>query len=312
MKICVQSQDLIDQFGFEDGYRMIREAGFEGIDWNIDHAWRFGELLKAERLENLCIFEQSQEDILAYYREELEAIRKNGLAISQAHAPFGAYDPARPEILDYAIEIYKSIIRFCGTVGCPRLIIHGITHQPRYQNVTPAECNALNHKLYESLIPTLQEVKSVTVCLENCPGWSTFGGYTNFWSGYCCDPHEATAEIDRYNEKAGVPCFGFCLDTGHLHLTRIFFHSYLSVLGNRVCALHVHDNVQTRDSHLMPYTGSIDWKEFTDALRDIGYTGDISFETFAQTTTERLPRELVPVFLGTVAQIGCYFRKQLK
>ena len=49
-----------------------------------------------------------------------------------------------------------------------------------------------------------------------------------------------------------------------------------------------------------------------DSLHDIGYTGDLSFETFAQTRRSRLPAELVPLFLQTIAGIGDDFRTRIQ
>ena len=62
---------------------------------------------------------------------------------------------------------------------------------------------------------------------------------------------------------------------------------------------------------MMPYTGSLDWKRFIEAMRSIGYDGDLSFETFAQTATSYVPRELVPMFLKTIYEIGNYFRMEI-
>ncbi len=36
MKLSVQNGNLAYVFGKETTYRMIREAGFEAIDWNLD------------------------------------------------------------------------------------------------------------------------------------------------------------------------------------------------------------------------------------------------------------------------------------
>ena len=312
MKISVQSQDLVDDLGIQNAYRMIKNAGFEAIDWSLDHAWKFKDLLRAERLENLSIFEKSQDEILAYYREELDAIRENGLAITQAHAPFPAYEPGRPDILEYAIRIYKNMILFCDTVGCPRLIIHGITKQERNPNATPADIARLNDKLYESLIPALQSTKNVTVCLENLFTNATELHGHDFWEGHCSDPHLAVEIIDRLNEKAGKVCFGLCLDTGHLNLLRKPFHSYVPILGKRICALHIHDNSQLNDSHMMPYTGTVRWDDFLKEMKAIGYDKDLSFETFAQTQKSRLPKALLPTFLRSIADIGNYFREELQ
>ena len=311
MKVCIQSGDTVYDFGADAAYRMIREAGFEGIDWNIDHSWKFSELRSAEKLEGLCIFEKSEEEILQYYKAELDAIKKNGLEISQAHAPMPAYDYRRPEILDYAIEIYEKIIRFCAVVGCRNLIIHGVARNTNDKEMTPKTRAKLNAKLYESLIPTLREVDCVKVCLENCFSTDKGFGDIKYRCGYGCDPHSVAAEIDRLNELAGLNCFGFCLDTGHLHLLRVAFEDFIPVLGNRIAALHIHDNSQSADSHLMPYAGSIDWGDFVKELKNIEYSGNLSFETFAQTWKKRLPEALVPVFLETIAKTGKYFRQEI-
>lgn len=309
MKISVQSQNLVDQFGIERAYEMIREAGFEAIDWNIDHAWNSKEVYAAEVFEGLSIFERPQDEILAYYAEELDAIRRNGLAITQAHAPFGTLD--KPEVLDYAISIYKNMIRFLGAVGCPRVVIHGITKRENRPDLSPADIEAMNLKLYSSLIPTLLETGNVTVCLENLFTRATALGF-DFWEGCCSNPYEAVSYIDRLNAEAGKEVFGLCLDTGHLNLLRKPFHAYVPIVGKRICALHIQDNMQSNDTHVMPYAGSTKWADFLKEMKAIGYDKDLSFETFAQVTSKRLPGELVPSFLRTIADIGKYFRAELE
>ncbi len=311
MKISVQSQNLVREFGAESAYRMMREAGFEAVDWNIDHGWKFSEVLKAPGLEGLSIFEKPIDDILEYYSEELAQIRKNGLTVSQAHAPFPPYATGREDILEYAIGIYQNCIRLCQAVGCKNLIIHGISRSVGDTDMTDERYEELNMRLYEALIPVLSQT-DVVVCLENIFTGATRLGNYNFYEGVCSNPHVAAEWIDRLNEKAGKTCFGLCLDTGHLNLLRKLPNSYIPIVGNRICALHIHDNMQSFDSHLMPYTGSIQWSEMLKELRAIGYQGDLSFETFGQTGTQRLPRELVPVFLRTIAEIGHYFKRELQ
>ena len=310
MKISIQSETLVKYYGAEDAYGMIREAGFEAIDWNIDTAWDFDTIKNAEHLCGLCPFERSPEEIRAHYASELAVIRKNGLEIVQAHAPFECYAPGRPDILEYAISIYKKIIPFLDEVGCKYLIIHGLTKNEHMDYLSPKEAEALNLHLYESLIPTLQQTKQIKVCLENL-FTNTLKLARGFWEGVCSDPHLAVAMIDDLNAKAGKEYFGLCLDTGHLNLLRKPMHAYIPIVGKRILCLHIHDNLQNADSHLMPYTGSIWWSHFLAELRAIGYAGDLSFETFAQVDRKRLPDELVPVFLAAIADIGGYFRREL-
>jgi sugar phosphate isomerase/epimerase len=51
------------------------------------------------------------------------------------------------------------------------------------------------------------------------------------------------------------------------------------MIGDKLKAVHIHDNMGKEDEHLIPGDGIIDWNAFADALREIGYTGVISLET---------------------------------
>ena len=88
--------------------------------------------------------------------------------------------------------------------------------------------------------------------------------------------------------------------------------TYIRTLGKRIKALHIHDNDAVSDQHLMPFAGCFRWKEFIDALKEIGYDGDLSFETFCQYRSDRMEKDYVPVFLRAVADIGEIFRSKLQ
>ncbi len=307
MKICVQSGTIVFDHGYEKGYELFREAGFEAIDWNIDVDWN-SKAIRAGDTTKECIFDRPIEEVIEHYAAEVEILKKNGLVLSQAHAPFPAYVVGKPEVLDYAIEVYKQCIRLCSHYECRNLVIHGISLTPADSINTPADIDALNMKLYSSLIPTLLEVGNVTVCLENL-----FSGKgRHFMEGTCSDPHKAVEYIDALNEMAGKEVFGFCLDTGHINLLQKDMRTYIPVLGKRIKALHIHDNDGLSDAHLAPYTGTIDWKAFYTALREIGYEGDLDFETFAQTRKERMDAEIVPLYLKMIAECGKHFRNKIQ
>ena len=137
----------------------------------------------------------------------------------------------------------------------------------------------------------------ITICIEN------------MFSIPLCS---TARQIKRIINDAGGKNLAICLDTGHLNVLRIPFHDYIPILGKRILCVHIHDNNQNSDSHLMPYVGSIFWKDFLVELKKVGYSGDISFETSAQTSANRVPRELTPVFLRTFHAIAEYFRTQLQ
>ena len=306
MKLCVQDARLHKTYGYKKAYEAIRAAGFEAIDWNIDTELR-SKMIRSATYEGNTIFEKSVDEMMAYYQEELDAIRDAGLTISQAHAPFPCYDfeCVREDTFDFMIEVYKKIIILLDRVGCKNMIVHGITLDKKDRINTPETIRALNKKLYTSLIPTLQQT-NVTVCLENL-----FKNSYPTTPGHCSNPYEAVQEIDELNALAGKECFGLCLDTGHLNLVGLEPRTYMPILGKRIKALHIHDNDGLLDQHKAPYTGKFKWADFYTILKDIGYEGDLSFETFMQTDPTVIEEPLLLPWLTLIAQIGDFFRKKI-
>lgn len=306
MRISVQNGGIIEHIGAERCYTAIKEAGFTAIDWNLDHGLTPTQI-KGLAYAGVSIFERPIQEVLDHYAPELALIRKNGLTITQAHAPFPAYVPGHPEVLEFMIGIYESCIRLCHHAGCKNLVIHSISLAESDLDNTPETIAAMNRRLYESLIPTLLEC-NVTVCLENL-----FTRRPLATEGACSDPHEAVQMIDALNEKAGREVFGFCLDVGHLNLLNKNLRTYIPILGKRIKALHIHDNDGRDDLHLAPMTGTINWGVFCDCLRGIGYEGDLSFETFMQTRiAHRFDDDLILAWLKLIFATGESFRNRIQ
>jgi sugar phosphate isomerase/epimerase len=118
--------------------------------------------------------------------------------------------------------------------------------------------------------------------------------------------------IDRYNAIAGKECFGLCLDTGHLNLLKLDMRWYIPILGKRIKAVHIHDNDGMADRHKAPYTGTLVWKDFYSALKEIEYNGDLNFETYHQTSTGDTDEELILPWLELICKIGRYFKKKIE
>jgi len=71
---------------------------------------------------------------------------------------------------------------------------------------------------------------------------------------------------------------GVCWDTGHAHLQRLDQGKAIRTLGSRIIATHIADNDTSRDQHLLPFEGTIDWKAVMSALRETGYSGTLNLE----------------------------------
>lgn len=58
---------------------------------------------------------------------------------------------------------------------------------------------------------------------------------------------------------------GVCLDVGHAHMCQSVQEA-IATFGDRIGSVHVHDNHGTKDEHLWPGDGTIDWAAATAAL----------------------------------------------
>ena len=303
MRVTIQTAGLVYPADIDGGYKKIADAGFEGVDFNMDV--NINKIRDAKELKDLTVFEKSGAELAEYYKPHLDAMKKYNLVIGQAHAPFPPYLAGRRDILDYMIECYKNVIEFCEIVGCPYLVIHGVKHFP--SDVEPYEVSReLDNYLYESLIDTLRD-KKVVVCLE------ILGTQQNgrFLESICCNPTLVAEQIDGLNQKAGREAFGFCLDTGHMILVGKRFDSYVPIIGHRLKVLHVNDNDGVLDRHLAPFTGQVNWAEFISSMRAVGYKGDISFEACYQFLKPGITEAFLPEMLRHVHAIGAYFREEI-
>lgn len=70
---------------------------------------------------------------------------------------------------------------------------------------------------------------------------------------------------------------GICLDYGHAHLMGDLGEA-VETLSGHLWTTHVHDNGGTRDDHLVPFSGSIDWDAAMMATQKIGYDGVLMLE----------------------------------
>ena len=88
------------------------------------------------------------------------------------------------------------------------------------------------------------------------------------------------------------------------------FPPFVEKLGNRVKALHIHDNDGVDDLHLSPYFGVNEWERFLKGLIAIDYQGNLNFENGG--SLKQVPPALLPSALRTTADIGNYFRSRIE
>lgn len=305
MEVSVHTGNFIKLFGYKEGCRMIRDAGFDGIDLNFNDAWNQAEIRRGKL--GHCIFEEDMNAVLKHYESAFSEIEKSGLKILQAHAPFPSYVAGYPEINKRTPKIYENCIYLCGEKKIPYLVIHGISREYDGSDMTKEEEIDKNIELYSSMIPSLLET-GVMVLLENI-FWDVEG---KAYDATCSDSCEAADLIDKLNEIAGYEAFGLCFDVGHNNLLCWEMDDYLRKLGKRVKALHIHDNDGRGDWHGIPCSGTVDWVKFCTVLSEIGYNGTLNFETFSYYDLKRIAPSAVPVLLRYIADMGKAFGKDIE
>lgn len=299
MLISVQTGSILDPFGIENGFRMIAEAGFDGVDINLDHCLPGTQIRENGRFG---FFDQPDAQIREAARPYREAAEKYGVRFVQAHAPFPNHVPDAATDA-YVLEAVKKTIMMCGYLGCENLVVHP-GFLPADERMTPDEEWEFNLYMFGEMIPALRE-HGVVCCLENM--FSRHRG--KVMEAICSDPDEAIRYVDALNGLAGGRLFGFCLDTGHANLLGKDLYTLIHQLGERIQVLHVHDNNGLDDEHLFPYMGVIDWDRFCRGLREIRYAHDLSFETFRALDT--FAPELAPQLLNLLHATGELFLQKI-
>jgi sugar phosphate isomerase/epimerase len=87
----------------------------------------------------------------------------------------------------------------------------------------------------------------------------------------------ADALVALIEDAAEWPVTGICLDTGHARLLGDPVDAIEAASGH-IVSVHVSDTRGSRDDHLVPYDGSIDWARTLLAFQKVGYPGPWTFE----------------------------------
>ena len=190
----------------------------------------------------------------ADYKKFPEYASLEGLFVENAHAPYLPANTVWQDTEDgraYTENII-SCLKDCAENGVPTLVIHA-------GNGTEAlEKKSLATGLYRfEKMTEAAEKFNVNLAVEN-QGNSEYVG----------------AVLDNiFSEK-----LRFCFDSGHEN-----FYSptvnLLDLYGERLCALHLHDNDGTEDAHKLPFSGNINWQKISKKLTELRYTGAIALET---------------------------------
>lgn len=302
MLISVHPGKIFKKLGIDDGFRMLHENGIEGIQFGMG-----GEVMGRSVILSgePNVMDESLEKIFEFVRPYKEASKKYDVAISQVHAPFPSWLPGRPDVYERLQDVLKKSIAVTEYMESPHCIIHPPFDPNAFTMYTREQEWEICRSVYEPLIPYLKK-HHVMALLENMFSRGVEG---ERYAAACTDFQEAARWVDDLNEISGEECFGFNFDSGHCFLARQNVYRSMIILGKRIKALHLQDNNGHIDDHILPYTGQTPWEMVIQALIDIGYDGDLNYETAKG--IDNFPAELEDIALQMQTRIGCYMRDRI-
>lgn len=253
MKISTEIASVAKHVGEKEAIRLIAKAGFDAYDLSMFNMGQF------DWDTNQMIYSghpfQTQE-YLKFVRELKKIADDNGIVCNQSHAPFPVYCK---EIWDFQ----RRAIECTAEAGGQICVIHP-------DNFKSAEENA---QLYLELLPFAKD-HGVKIATENMWNWDN--EKDEACPAACSDPESFLAHLNVVND----PYFVACLDIGHAEMRGVNTTApeMIRALGSHLQALHIHDNDQWHDSHLLPFALNIDFNAVVAALKQIGYSGYLTLE----------------------------------
>ena len=269
MKISASCWTLEKKFGYKKAFQMMKDAGFDAVDFGIDDWVGTEQSLK----ESIC-YQKTPEELCEYFTDVYNTAQQIGLEIAQTHAVFGpAVTINHPALFR---EITEKSIYVTSLLHCKHIVVHPVATEGRIYQEKLEECYQFNRDFFGSFLPTLKRY-GVKLAIE--PMW-TRNEKEAIAPTVCSYPEE----ILRYIEELGDKHYCSCPDIGHFELvskdTGTTAGDAIRKLGKSVEILHVHEVDGKNDNHTAPYSypNVMDWDNILSALSEIGYTGALNFE----------------------------------
>lgn len=205
-------------------------------------------------------FFDNREPLADQYKAALEA----GLSVEAVHADFCHTNDVWGKSTkgDKWIDFLIECAREQGALGIPTMVVH------LSRTSVPPEYNSTGLERFRLLCNEAEKC-GVRIAFENL-------------------------RRTDYLEYAlsNIPNAFFCFDCGHEFL---YDNGYgiLEKYKNRLLCVHLHDNKGEKDSHLLPFDGTIDWEDMGERISQTSKSFALAFEVFCSADKyKEFPKEV--------------------
>lgn len=288
MKISAETLYLRQRLSDEGAIRLLANAGFDCIDYSMDHMVQDDSPLNAP-------------DYLDYAHRLRQLGDELGITFNQAHAPFEFEWDKEGVIENVAIPRIIRCLEVASVLGVDTVIVHPLHYLNYFHNMQRVWDE--NVAFYRTLLPYAQQY-NVRIALENLFQFDRRGIIV---PDTCADAQRYIRALEEFND----PHLVACVDVGHAQLVGDSPAELIRALGHdRVKALHIHDNDSVLDRHTLPYLGKIDWDDLAKALADIDYDGVFTFESFL--FYANFETDFLPIAARWICEMGRYLGQKIE
>lgn len=251
MKKSINAWSVPAQLTFEETFQAISQAGYEGIELNLD-----AEGASAHAF-SLSSGEEDYAQVKALSSKYRLPVGSISTSLYGAN-PLGSDCPETRErgkaVLRKQLEIARAL-GADGILAVPGGLSDSVSLLRAHENAAAS---------LREMIPEI-EASGVRVGLENV------------WNGFFMSPFDMKSFID----ELGSPSIGAYFDVGNVVVTSAPEH-WIEILGSRIFKIHVKD--YKREGRIYSggwvnlLEGSTNWDKVVHALRAAGYDGYITAE----------------------------------
>lgn len=272
MIISTDNGTARNRFGDKEALRIIREAGFDGIDYTFYDIHPDNDILE--------LSDGAREKLAYELRDEADRL---GLVFPQCHAEL-RYALGTIEMTEED-PIYRRVVRsmeYAGRMGIPQIVIHSLRCP---LDMPDEESDRYNREFMRSFLPYAEKF-NVDIGVECL--------FKHDKEHQCFIGRHHTAEwMNRFVDSLGSDRFKVCLDIGHAEICSSDAAAFIrSMSPARMTMLHVQDTDFKNDRHWLPFTGKHNWEDITKALSEIGFSGAMNLEVLHY--YEGFPDDLLP------------------